>query len=303
MVGSAVAKGVPVATIEPLGKQRRRTDGLLWRLTRNRMLLFWGGVLLALVLMAIFAPVIAPYDPIKQSRDLLKPPSRTYPFGTDELGRDVLSRIIFGARISLTVGLIAVGIAGSVGTVVGLVSGFLGGLVDAITMRIIDVLMAFPGIILAILIMATLGASLVNVMIAVGISAIPWYARTVRGATLAVRENDYIFSARALGATPRHIMFRHVLPNVIGPVVVLATVGIAGAILAISGLSYLGLGAKPPSPEWGAMLSQSRVYLRKAWWITTFPGLAIMVSVFSINLIGDALRDALDPQLRGAIKD
>jgi peptide/nickel transport system permease protein len=303
MVGSAVAKGVPIATIEPLGKQRRRTDGLLWRLTRNRMLLFWGGILLALVLMAVFAPIIAPHDPIKQSADLLKPPSREYLFGTDELGRDVLSRIIFGARISLTVGLIAVGIAGSVGTVVGLVSGFFGGLVDAITMRIIDVLMAFPGIILAILIMATLGASLVNVMIAVGISAIPWYARTVRGATLAVRENDYIFSARALGATPRHIMFRHVLPNVIGPVVVLATVGIAGAILAISGLSYLGLGAKPPSPEWGAMLSQSRVYLRKAWWITTFPGLAIMVSVFSINLIGDALRDALDPQLRGAIKD
>lgn len=303
MVGSAVAKEGAVATIEPLGRQRRRTDGLLWRLTRNRMLLFWGGVLLALILMAIFAPVIAPYDPIKQSGDLLKPPSRTYPFGTDELGRDVLSRIIFGARISLTVGLIAVGIAGSIGTVVGLISGFLGGVVDTITMRIIDVLMAFPGIILAILIMATLGASLVNVMIAVGISAIPWYARTVRGATLAVRENDYIFSARALGATPRHIMLRHVLPNVIGPVVVLATVGIAGAILAISGLSYLGLGAKPPSPEWGAMLSQSRVYLRKAWWITTFPGLAIMVSVFAINLIGDALRDALDPQLRGAIKD
>lgn len=303
MVGSAVAKGVPAATIEPLGKQRRRTDELLWRLTRNRMLLFWGGILLALVLMAIFAPVIAPHDPIKQSADLLKPPSRRYLFGTDELGRDVLSRIIFGARISLTVGLIAVGIAGSVGTVVGLVSGFFGGMVDAVTMRIIDILMAFPGIILAILIMATLGASLVNVMVAVGISAIPWYARTVRGATLAVRENDYIFSARALGATPRHIMFRHVLPNVIGPVVVLATVGIAGAILAISGLSYLGLGAKPPSPEWGAMLSQSRVYLRKAWWITTFPGLAIMVSVFSINLIGDALRDALDPQLRGAIKD
>ncbi len=303
MVGSAVAKGVPVATIEPLGKQRRRTDGLLWRLTRNRMLLFWGAVLLALVLMAIFAPIIAPYDPIKQSGDLLKPPSRHYLFGTDELGRDVLSRIIFGARISLTVGLIAVGIAGSVGTIVGLVSGFFGGMVDAITMRIIDVLMAFPGIILAILIMATLGASLINVMVAVGISAIPWYARTVRGATLAVRENDYIFSARALGATPGHIMYRHVLPNVVGPVVVLATVGIAGAILAISGLSYLGLGAKPPSPEWGAMLSQSRVYLRKAWWITTFPGLAIMVSVFSINLIGDALRDALDPQLRGAIKD
>jgi len=255
------------------------------------------------MLMALFAPVIAPYDPIRQSSDLLKPPSRQHLFGTDELGRDILSRIIFGARISLTMGLIAVAIAGSFGTVIGLVSGFIGGALDNTIMRIIDVLMAFPGIILAILIMATLGASLVNVVIAVGIGAIPWYARTVRGATLAVKENDYVFSARALGATSQQIMFRHILPNVLGPVVVLATVGVAGTILAISGLSFLGLGAKPPSPEWGAMLSQARLYLRKAWWITAFPGLAIMVSVFAINLIGDALRDTLDPQLRGAMKD
>jgi len=196
-----------------------------------------------------------------------------------------------------------IGIAGSVGTIVGLISGFIGGILDSTIMRIVDVLMAFPGIILAILIMATLGASLVNVVIAVGIGAIPWYARTVRGATLVIKENDYILSARALGATPMHIMYRHILPNVLGPVVVLVTVGIGGAILAISGLSYLGLGAKPPSPEWGAMLSQARIYLRKAWWITAFPGLAIMVSVFAINLIGDALRDALDPQLRGALKE
>lgn len=282
---------------------KRRSDRLIWRLTRNRAILVWGSVLLILILMAALAPVIAPYDPIKQSADLLRAPSRQHLFGTDELGRDILSRIIFGARISLTVGLIAVGIAGGIGTVVGLISGFTGGALDSVIMRVIDVLMAFPGIILAILIMATLGASLVNVMIAVGISAIPWYARTVRATTLVVKENDYILSARALGATPTHIMFRHILPNVIGPVVVLATVGIAGAILAISGLSFLGLGAKPPSPEWGAMLSQARLYLRKAWWITTFPGLAIMISVFSINLIGDALRDALDPQLRGAMKD
>jgi peptide/nickel transport system permease protein len=303
MARSAVAEGSPVVAIEPVVAPKRRTDGFLWRLTRNRAIFIWGGILLLLILMAVFAPVIAPYDPIKQSSDLLQAPSRQHLFGTDELGRDILSRIIFGARISLTVGLIAVGIAGGVGTVVGLVSGFIGGAVDGAIMRVIDVLMAFPGIILAILIMATLGASIVNVMIAVGISAIPWYARTVRGATLVVKENDYILSARALGATPGHIMFRHIFPNVIGPVVVLATVGIAGAILAISGLSFLGLGAKPPSPEWGAMLSQARLYLRKAWWITTFPGLAIMISVFSINLIGDALRDALDPQLRGALKD
>lgn len=303
MAGSAVAEGLPVAQVGPLGGEKRRTDGFLWRLTRSRAILVWGGVLLALILLAIFAPIIAPYEPNKQSADLLLAPSRQHLFGTDELGRDVLTRIIFGARISLTVGLIAVGIAGSVGTIVGLISGFVGGILDSAIMRIVDVLMAFPGIILAILIMATLGASLVNVVIAVGIGAIPWYARTVRGATLAIKENDYILSARALGATPMHIMYRHILPNVIGPVVVLVTVGIGGAILAISGLSYLGLGAKPPSPEWGAMLSQARIYLRKAWWITAFPGLAIMVSVFAINLIGDALRDALDPQLRGALKD
>jgi peptide/nickel transport system permease protein len=303
MAGNVVAKEVTLTTAAPFGLRTRRHGGLFWRLTRNRTIVIWGGVLLVLVVTAILAPLVAPYDPIKQSAELLKPPSRQHVFGTDDLGRDVLSRIIFGGRISLTVGLIAVGIAGGVGTVVGLISGFIGGALDAVTMRVIDVLMAFPGIILAILIMATLGASLVNVVIAVGISAIPWYARTVRGATLVVKENEYILSARALGATAGQIMYRHILPNVLGPVIVLATVGIAGAILAISGLSYLGLGAKPPSPEWGAMLSQARVYLRKAWWITTFPGLAIMLSVFAINLIGDALRDALDPQLRDAMKD
>jgi len=303
MVRGAVAKGLPIVKPGPLVVRPRRANGLFRRLIRSPLIIFWGGVLLALVLLAIFAPVVAPYDPIKQSADLLQPPSRQYLFGTDELGRDILSRIIFGARISLTVGLIAVGIAGSIGTVIGLISGFIGGALDNAIMRIIDVLLAFPGIILAILIMATLGASLVNVVIAVGIGAIPLYARTVRGATLAVKENDYILAARALGANARHIMFRHVLPNVIGPVIVLGTVGIAGTILAISSLSFLGLGAKPPSPEWGAMLSQARIYLRKAWWMTTFPGLAIMISVFAINLIGDALRDALDPRLRGAIKD
>jgi peptide/nickel transport system permease protein len=303
MARSAVAQGAPVITVEPVAAHRPRADGLFWRLRHNRTIIIWGSVLLLLMLMALFAPVIAPYDPIRQSSDLLKPPSREHLFGTDELGRDILSRIIYGARISLTMGLIAVAIAGSFGTVIGLVSGFFGGALDNAIMRIIDVLMAFPGIILAILIMATLGASLINVVIAVGIGAIPWYARTVRGATLAVRENDYVFSARALGANSQHIMFRHILPNVLGPVVVLATVGVAGTILAISGLSFLGLGAKPPSPEWGAMLSQARLYLRKAWWITAFPGLAIMISVFAINLIGDALRDTLDPQLRGAMKD
>jgi peptide/nickel transport system permease protein len=292
------------APAEPLALHRpRRQDDALRRLARNRVVQFWGAVLLAMILLAIFAPFVAPSDPLAQSADRLQPPSTRHLFGTDELGRDILSRIIFGARISLTVGLIAVGIAASVGTIIGLVAGFVGGLLDSVVMRTVDVLMAFPGIILAILIMSTLGASLVNVMVAVGISAIPWYARTVRAATLAVREYDYVLASRALGAPAGRLMARHILPNIIGPVIVLGTLGIAGTILAISGLSFLGLGAKPPSPEWGAMLSQARVYVRRAWWMTTFPGLAIMISVLSINIIGDALRDALDPRLRGAIKE
>ena len=281
----------------------RRRDSTLDRLVRNRVVRFWAGVLLLLILLAIFAPVVVPTDPLAQSVERLQAPSAQHPFGTDELGRDILSRVIYGARISLTVGLIAVAIAATCGTAIGLVSGFVGGLLDSIVMRTIDVLMAFPGIILAILIMSTLGASLVNVVIAVGISAIPWYARTVRAATLAVREYDFVLASRAVGAPPGRLMARHILPNIIGPVIVLGTLGIAGTILAISGLSFLGLGAKPPSPEWGAMLSQARVYVRRAWWMTTFPGLAIMISVLAINIIGDALRDALDPRLRGTIKD
>jgi peptide/nickel transport system permease protein len=281
----------------------RRRDGTLDRLARNGVVRFWGGVLLALILLAVFAPLVAPSDPLAQSDERLRPPSTRHLFGTDELGRDILSRVIYGARISLTVGLIAVGIAATCGTAIGLVSGFVGGLLDSVIMRAVDVLMAFPGIILAILIMSTLGASLVNVVIAVGIGAIPWYARTVRAATLAVREYDFVLAARAVGAPAGRLIARHILPNIVGPVIVLGTLGIAGTILAISGLSFLGLGAKPPSPEWGAMLSQARVYIRRAWWMTTFPGLAIMISVLAINVIGDALRDALDPRLRGTIKD
>jgi peptide/nickel transport system permease protein len=281
----------------------RRRNLLVLRLFRNRVVFVWCLVLLALVVSAIFAPIVAPHDPLAQSSDLLEPPSRDHLIGTDELGRDILSRVIYGARISLTVGLVAVAIAAVAGTLIGLVAGFIGGIVDSIAMRAVDVLLAFPGIILAILIMATLGPSLINVMIAVGISAIPWYARTVRAATLVVKETDYILATRAAGATSTRIMFRHVLPNVVTPVIVLATIGIAGAILAISGLSFIGLGAQPPSPEWGSMLSQARLYLQRAWWITTFPGVAIMLSVLSINIIGDALRDALDPRLRGTVKE
>ncbi len=280
----------------------RRRGRVARRLLRNPLVLIWGLVLVAMIIAAVLAPVIAPADPLKQSSALLEAPSQTHLFGTDELGRDIFSRVVYGTRISLTVGLVAVAIATVVGTIIGLVAGLAGGFVDNVTMRLIDILLAFPGIILAILIMATLGPSLVNVMIAVGLSAIPWYARTVRASTLVIKEYDYILATRAVGSSPLRIMFRHVLPNVITPVIVLSTIGMAGAILAISGLSYIGLGAQPPSPEWGSMLSQARLYLQRAWWITTFPGLAIMMAVMAINLIGDALRDALDPRLRSVGK-
>ena len=208
---------------------------------------------------------------------------------------------MYGGRISLSVGIIAVTIAVLAGSTLGLIAGYLGGIVDTILMRFIDGLMAFPSIILAILIMAVLGPNLVNVMIAVGISAVPWYARTVRGSTLSVMQAQFVESAKAVGSSDGRIVIRHILPNVAAPIIVLGTLGMATSILAIAGLSFLGLGAHPPSPEWGAMLSSARTYMGRASWYAAFPGLAIMVSVLAMNIIGDALRDILDPRLRGSI--
>src|SRR5438034_215987 len=229
---------------------------------------------------------------------VLRPPSRSFPLGTDELGRDVLSRVIHGARISLRIGIVTIGIALVLGTVIGVLAGFYGGVIDGVLMAVMEVLLAFPQILLAMAILAMLGPSLTNAMIAVGLSAVPVYARTARGTTLSVRAMDYVEAARAIGVGDGRILARHVLPNMISPVVVLATAGVGIAILIAAGLSYLGLGAQPPTPEWGAMLSQARAYLRNAWWMATFPGLAITLVVISLNLCGDWLRDLLDPRLR-----
>jgi peptide/nickel transport system permease protein len=280
--------------------QRAGRGALVWRqLRRNRAALAGGVVLLLLLLVAVFAAAVAPADPILvRPEQRLLPPSRTHPFGTDELGRDVLSRVIYGARISLTVGLISVGVALLGGVSLGLLSGYLGGWVDSLVMRLIDVLLAFPGILLAIVIAGTLGPGLRNVMIAVGIFSVPTYARVVRATTLAVKEQEYVEAMRALGASDARIVLRHVLPNVVAPIIVLSTLGVATAILSAAGLSFVGLGAQPPTPEWGAMLSHARPYLRNEWWMATFPGLAIMVTVLAVNLLGDGLRDALDPRLR-----
>ncbi len=270
-------------------------------LRHNKVASLWIGVLVAIWLVVLFAPLVATHEPLKQSADLLQPPSRSHWMGTDEFGRDLFSRIVYGGRISLSVGIIAVTIAVLVGSTLGLLSGYVGGLIDTAIMRFIDGLMAFPSIILAILIMAVLGPSLVNLMIAVGISAVPWYARTVRGSTLQVKQTQYVESSQAVGAGTLRIMRRHILPNVAAPIIVLGTLGMATSILAIAGLSFLGLGARPPSPEWGAMLSSARTYMGRASWYATFPGLAIMISVLAMNIIGDALRDILDPRLRGSI--
>jgi len=269
------------------------------QLRRNRGAIIGLAVVVIEILVALFAPLLAPYDPLDSSwRAALEPPSPAHPLGTDELGRDLLSRLIFGTRISLRVGLIAVAIAGGVGMSLGTTAGYGGGWVDEVIMRIIDILMAFPGMLLALTIIAVLGPGLNNVMIAVGVGSIPSFTRVARGAALTVKNEEYVLAARAIGGSHRRIILRHIIPNVLPSMIVMATLRIATAILSSAGLSFLGLGAQPPSPEWGAILNTSRTYLRRGWWFFTFPGLAIMITVLSMNLLGDGVRDALDPKLR-----
>jgi len=289
-----IAGGVPVDMAEEQSLARQTVR----RFFRNRGATAGLIVVLGLILMAIFAPVLTPYEPFEISERLLEPPSSEHILGTDPLGRDLLSMIIIGSRISLQVGLIAVGIALVVGTTLGLIAGYLEGWVDNVIMRFMDVLLAFPGILLALVIIAVLGSGLFNVMIAIGIATIPTYTRLVRGETLSVKQNEFTMAARAQGANLGRILFRHILPNVAAPVIVTSTLGVAGAILAAAGLSFIGLGPSPPTAEWGAILAQSRQYIRRAWWLVTFPGIAITVTVLSINMVGDGLRDALDPQMR-----
>ena len=273
---------------------------IVWRqLRRNKAAMVGAALLTFEILLALAAPVVAPYDPYKQNpRAPLQAPSRDHWFGTDDSGRDLLSRVIYGTRISLRVGLISVGIGGGIGITLGILAGYRGGFLDNVIMRAVDLLLAFPGILLALAIITILGPSLFNVMIAVGISAIPSYTRVARASTLAMKDREFVVSARAIGARDTRITLLYILPNVLPPLIVLATLGIAGAILTAAGLSFIGLGAVPPTPEWGAILTLGRKYINQAWWYTTFPGLAIMITVLGINMLGDALRDALDPKLR-----
>lgn len=278
--------------------RRVRRAVVLRRLLRHRGAVAGGGILVLLVLIALVAPFIAPYDPIAVSRATLKPPSAQHLMGTDNIGRDILSRVIYGTRISLWMGFIAVGIAALFGTAIGVVAGTYGKVIDNILMRFIDALMAFPGILLALTIAAVLGPGIINAMVAVGIASIPTFARLVRSSVLQVKQTPYIEAARAIGCADGRLIRRHILPNVLTPVLVLSTLGIAGAILVGASLSFLGLGAQPPTAEWGAMLSQGRQFMRTAWWIMAFPGLAITITVMAANLVGDGLRDALDPRLK-----
>lgn len=256
-------------------------------------------VMVLIILVSVFAPLIAPYDPIRQDTQAIRHgPALDHLFGTDSFGRDILSRVMYGGRYSLPVGLVAVAVASFFGVLAGLAAGYYGRWVDSVIMRVVDMMLAFPGILLVMAIVAILGGSLFNLMLAVGLSAIPDYTRVVRGSVLAVRESEYITAGRVLGASNRSLMLRHILPNVLPPIIVLATLGIAGAIILGSTLSFLGLGVQPPTPEWGSMLSDGRTVIRNSWWVSFFPGLAIATTVLAINLLGDGLRDALDPRRR-----
>jgi peptide/nickel transport system permease protein len=269
------------------------------RLGRNRAAVVGAVILLLVVLIALFAPLVAPYPPNEQRfENYLLPPSSEHLFGTDEQGRDMFSRVVYGGRVSLRIGLVAVSIAAACGLVLGLVAGYYGRATDALIMRGMDIMLAFPEILLALAVVAILGPALTTVMIAVGIASIPHYTRVVRAAVLAARETEYIEAARVIGCPTPRIIMRHLLPNTLPPVLVMATTGTAAAIITGAALSFLGLGVQPPTPEWGSMLSGGREYLRHAAWLTTFPGLAIVVTVIAINLVGDGLRDALDPRLK-----
>jgi peptide/nickel transport system permease protein len=267
---------------------------------RNPRMIIGGALVLFWFFIAAFAPFIAPYDPIKVNvLDTLLPPSLAHPLGTDDLGRDVLSRVMWGSRVSLSVGAISVSIGFLVGVSVGLAAGYLGGTFDLLAMRLIDALLAFPALVLAIAITAALGPQIQNAMIAIGIVAVPAYARLTRGQVLAVRAREFIVAARTVGCSPMRIVLRHIFPNVTNALIVQATLGTAFAILAEAALSFLGLGPQPPYPSWGQDVAYSQRYLPNLkWWMSVGPGIAIFTAVFAFNFLGDALRDALDPRLR-----
>ena len=285
-----------LATARPQRTWLRET---LVRLVANRGATAGLITILLMIVGVVFAPVFAPYDPIEVDvTTTLAAPSLDHPLGTDTIGRDVLSRIIYGGRISIRVGVVAILIACGVGLPLGMIAGYYGKWVDRTLSRLIDVLLAFPGILLALAVVAVLGSSVTNATVAVGISLIPGFYRLARSSYLTAKENVYVEAARVIGVRDHRIIIRHILPNVIASIMVLATVAMGWAIIIGASLSFLGLGVQAPTPEWGADLASGREWIRTAWWLSTFPGIAIMILIVAVNLLGDGLRDALDPRLR-----
>ena len=280
-----------------------RTAALSWRrLRRSPNLVAGVTILLAVLVSAVLAPQISPFDPVDQDfASQLRSPSTTHLFGTDEFGRDIFSRVVFGARIALQVGGLADAIATALGVLLGVLAGYFGGRLDAILTRVIDVMLAFPYLLLAMIVVAILGPGLTNAMLAIALVYTPQFARVVRGVVLSVKEQEFVEAARSMGAGTFRILGREVLPNIVSPIIVMATLTVGFMIVETAGLSFLGLGASPPTPEWGSMLATGREHMLTAPWITTFPGLAILVTVVAFNMVGDGLRDVLDPRLRGRI--
>lgn len=296
---TSAAVEVEAKDLKAQGKSRSLYTDAFRRFRRNRVAVAGLIVLLLMIVVALAAPLLALHDPTHMYfNHKLRAPNSYFPLGTDDLGRDIYSRIIYGSRISLQTGLIAVFIALLAGLPMGVAAGYFGKWVDTILMRIADVILAFPGILFAIWLISILGPSLRNVMISVGLFSVPGFARLVRSSTLSIKETEFILAERAIGAGTMRILVRHVIPNVVAPLIIFSSLRVASAILAAASLSFLGLGVQPPTPEWGAMLSEGRAYLSSAWWVTVFPGIAIMITVLAANMVGDGLRDALDPRAR-----
>jgi peptide/nickel transport system permease protein len=268
------------------------------RFSRNRLSVIGAGTILLLITISILAPFIAPYDPTAiDVHNVLSPPSKDHPLGTDELGRDLLSRIIWGSRVSLKVGFVAVGIAILIGISIGALAGFYGGLIDAVLMRFVDIMLAFPTFFLILAVISILEQNIFTIMVVIGLTSWMDVARLVRAEFLSLKEMDFVSAARAVGVNDKRLIFKHILPNALSPVFVAATFGVAGAILIESGLSFLGLGVQPPDPSWGNILTAGKDNIEVAWWLSLYPGLAILITVLSYNLVGEGLRDTLDPRL------
>lgn len=275
---------------------------LFWkRFKRNRLAVLGGVIVLSLFLIALFSPLISPYDPNEIDRKhILEPPSMTHPLGTDDLGRDVLSRMIYGSQISLAVGFVAVGIATIVGIFFGAISGYYGGWIDRIIMRFVDIMLSIPTFFLILAVIAFVGPGIWNIMVVIGLTSWMGVARLVRAEFLSLKEREFVLAVKALGASNMRIIFNHIMPNSMAPVFVSAVLGIASAILVESVLSFLGIGVQPPAPSWGNILTLGKDNIEIAWWLSVFPGIAILITVLAYNLVGEGLRDALDPRLWGS---